>query len=198
MKAVVLDYGVGNLYSIARAFQRAGADVVLEPDPARALDGDVLVLPGVGAYAPAAEWLAPRCKEIASALGDGHPCLAVCLGMQLLFEQSEEGPGSGLGVMTGDVARLTTQTVPHMGWNTLDADAEPLLRSCDLDTAYFANSYACRPADTGVVTAWTTHEGYRLPAVVRRARTLGVQFHPEKSAQPGLALIAGFLREVLA
>lgn len=198
MNAVVLDYGVGNLYSIARAFQRAGADVVLEPDPARALDGDVLVLPGVGAYTPAAEWLAPRRKEIAGALRNGHPCLAICLGMQLLFDSSAEGPGAGLGVMAGEVSRLTTPTVPHMGWNTLQTAGEPLLQPCRLDSAYFANSYVCRPRDSGIVTAWTTHEGQQLPAMVRGARTLGVQFHPEKSAQPGLALVAGFLREVLA
>jgi glutamine amidotransferase len=117
--------------------------------------------------------------------------------MQLLFESSEEGPGDGLGLIAGDVRRLTSDTVPHMGWNSLESAADPLLTAAKLQVAYFANSYTCRPRDVAVVTAWTTHEGERLPAVVRCAKTLGVQFHPEKSAQPGLALISAFLREVV-
>lgn len=198
MKAVVVDYGAGNLYSIARALEASGADVVLESDPRRVLAGDVLVLPGVGAFTTASELLSTARAEIAAALDTGHPCLAVCLGMQLLFERSEEGPGAGLGVIPGDVRRLTTNKVPHMGWNSLEGVREPLVTEAALYTAYFANSFVCRPLSETTVLGWTMHEAQRLPAVVRFANTVGVQFHPEKSAQPGRRFIAGFLREVTA
>lgn len=198
MKAIVVDYGAGNLYSIAQALRASGADVVLESDPRRALVGDVLVLPGVGAFTTASERIADARAEIAAALLAGHPCLAVCLGMQLLLERSEEGPGDGLGVIAGDVRRLTTSKVPHMGWNELEGVREPLVTTAALSTAYFANSFVCRPLSDTTVLGWTMHESQRLPAVVRFANTIGVQFHPEKSAQPGRRFIAGFLRGVSA
>ncbi len=196
MRAVVLDYGAGNLHSIAKALQAAGADVVLEPEPRHVLRGDILVLPGVGAFTTAAARLSAARPRIAAALREGHPCLGVCLGMQLLFDSSDEGPGDGLGVISGQVRRLTTSTVPHVGWNTLDDAREPLLAAGAFDTAYYANSYVCDPQTQDVVCAWTTHETERFPAIVRTARTVGVQFHPEKSSQAGLGFIAGFLREV--
>lgn len=198
MKAIVVDYGAGNLFSIARALQASGADVVLESDPHRALHGDVLILPGVGAFSTAADRISAARAEIAAALRAGHPCLAVCLGMQLLLERSEEGPGAGLGIIRGDVRRLTSGKVPHMGWNSLEGVREPLVTAAALTTAYFANSFVCRPLSESTVLGWTTHESQRLPAIIRLANTIGVQFHPEKSAQPGLRFIGGFLREVAA
>ncbi len=197
MKAIVLDYGAGNLHSIAQALRASSADVVLESEPRAALNGDLLVLPGVGAFTTAAERLGSARSEIAAALRDGHPCLGICLGMQLLMHRSEEGPGAGLGVIPGDVRRLTSNTVPHMGWNSLEDVSAPLIAEPGLDSAYFANSFVCRPAAENVVLAWTTHETERFPAVVRHANTVGVQFHPEKSSQPGLRFIVGFLREVV-
>ncbi|MGH7710115.1 MAG: imidazole glycerol phosphate synthase subunit HisH [Gemmatimonadaceae bacterium] len=198
MKAVILDYGTGNLHSIAKALRHSGADVVLESDSGRALRGDVLVLPGVGAFTTAAERLGGARASIATALRDGHPCLAICLGMQLLLDRSEEGPGAGLGVIAGAAQRLTTSKVPHMGWNTLDDVSEPLCATAALNTVYYANSFICRPTTADVIRAWTTHEHERLPAIVRFANTVGVQFHPEKSSRPGLGFIAAFLREVAA
>jgi glutamine amidotransferase len=198
MKAVVLDYGAGNLHSIAQALQIAGASVVFESDPRRALAGDVLVLPGVGAFTTAAERLDAARQSINTAVRDGHPCLGVCLGMQLLFDRSEEGPGAGLGVMPGDVVRLTSAKLPHMGWNSIDDVTEPMLATSGLNTAYFANSFVCKPTSENVVLAWTTHESARFPAAVRLANAVGVQFHPEKSAQAGRRFIENFLREVAA
>ncbi len=197
MKAVVLDYGAGNLHSIAHALRASGTHVVLEPEPRNALSGDVLVLPGVGAFTTAAERLGSARTEIAAALRDGYPCLGICLGMQLLLDRSEEGPGEGLGIIPGDVRRLASGKVPHMGWNSLEGVDAPLLTAAGLSNAYFANSFVCRPEAENVVLAWTTHETQRFPAVVRHANTVGLQFHPEKSSQPGLRLIAGFLREVV-
>ena len=103
MRVTLFDYGAGNLYSLARALRRAGAEVTLEGDPEQLLAGDALVLPGVGAFGPAAERLAPGRRMLARALADGFPCLGICLGMQLLFDGSAEGPGAGLGVLGGRV-----------------------------------------------------------------------------------------------
>ncbi|MGQ0640548.1 MAG: imidazole glycerol phosphate synthase subunit HisH [Gemmatimonadaceae bacterium] len=197
MKAIVMDYGAGNLHSITQALQAAGANVVLESEARNVLRGDLLVLPGVGAFTTAADRLGGARAEIAAALRDGHPCLGICLGMQLLLDRSEEGRGAGLGVIPGAVQRLTTVKVPHMGWNSVDAASAPLVTAAGLTSAYFAHSFICHPIAESTVLAWTTHETERFPAIVRHANTVGVQFHPEKSSQPGLRFIAGFLREVV-
>lgn len=206
LKAVLFDYGAGNLHSLAKAIEACGAAVRLEPDPARVLDGDLLVLPGVGAFGAAAARLAPAREELRSALEGGFPCLGVCLGMQLLFDVSEEGPGFfGLGVMSGNVRRLRGWRVPHMGWNEavpvargIGARHDPVFADQSPLVAYFANSYVVEPEDDTVVTAWTDSGNERFPTVVRRGRTLGVQFHPEKSGLPGIRLISNFLDEVSA
>jgi glutamine amidotransferase len=106
--------------------------------------------------------------------------------MQLLFDRSSEGIGAGLGIFAGGVTRLNARRVPHMGWNSVD-DAEPaVLGDSGLVTAYYANSYACRPEDTSTVVAWSTHDGDRFPAIVRRGAVTGIQFHPEKSGPAGV------------
>lgn len=201
IKAVLFDYGAGNLHSLAKALEAGGAIVRIEPDPARILGGNVVVLPGVGAFGAAAERLAPAREIMRDALLDGFPCLGVCLGMQLLFDESEEGPGvSGLGVLRGSVRRLRGARVPHMGWNEVvpapEKDRDPVLVGSAPLVAYFANSFVAEPAVEDEVIAWTTYGDERFPAVVRRGRTLGVQFHPEKSGMPGLRLIRDFLAEV--
>lgn len=207
LRAVLFDYGAGNLHSLAKALEAGGAYVRLESDPARALDGDLLVLPGVGAFGAAAARLAPAREQIRIALQAGYPCLGVCLGMQLLFDDSEEGPGfPGLGVMRGRVRRLRGARVPHMGWNDVipaagvrDArEDHPLFAGRSPLVAYFANSYAVEPAVTDIVTAWTNFGDGRFPAAVRSGRTLGVQFHPEKSGVPGIRLIRDFIAELSA
>lgn len=198
MNAVIADYGTGNLHSLIKALGAAGAHVAVEEDARRFLRGDVLVLPGVGAFPSAAARLGAARTWLREALWAGHPCLGICLGMQLLFERSEEGPGEGLAVFAGDVRRLTSHTVPHMGWNSVDDVSDSLIAGAFLKTAYFANSFTCHPTLPEAVVAWSTHETERLPAAVRSGRTLGVQFHPEKSSRPGLELIAAFLREAVA
>jgi len=196
MRVTIFDYGAGNMHSLAKAIGTAGVTVSVEPDPARAADTDVLVLPGVGAFGAAARQLAPGRESMRSALRDGLPCLGICLGMQLLFDDSEENDGSaaGLGLIAGHVTRLRSRRVPQIGWNTIDDAGDPLLDAAPLAYAYYANGYVCRPDDApSVARAWSTHDGDRFPAIVRAGRTVGVQFHPEKSSMPGLRFIHAFL-----
>ncbi len=198
MRVTVFDYGAGNLHSLVKALAAPGpgADVCVEPDPVRAVDTDVLVLPGDGAFAPAAARLEPGREAMRGAIARGLPCFGICLGMQLLFEGSDEGPGAGLGLIPGRVTRLRARRVPHIGWNTLDAATDPVFTAAPLSVAYFANGYACRPESPECVRAWSTHEAERFPAVVRTGRVVGVQFHPEKSSRPGVSFLRAFLDEV--
>jgi imidazole glycerol-phosphate synthase subunit HisH len=196
LRVTVFDYGAGNLHSLVKALEAGGATVHVETDAARAVHGtDALVLPGVGAFAPAAARLAPGREAMRDALLDGLPALGICLGMQLLFDASDEGPGAGLGVVPGRVTRLAAERVPQIGWNRLDDIGEPLLEAAQLDVAYYANSFVCRPAAGAerYVTAWSEHEGDRFAASVRRAQVIGTQFHPEKSSAPGVAFVRAFL-----
>lgn len=193
----ILDYGVGNLHSLAKGLGAAGAEVRVTRDPLEAIQAGALVLPGVGAFEPAAEGFAREREAMCGAIRAGLPTLGICLGMQLLFDGSDEGPGQGLGVLAGHVTRLAARGVPEIGWNAVDGD-DPALAASGLREAYYAHSYACRPADARHVTAWTTHEGDRFPAIVRQGRTMGVQFHPEKSSSPGVALLRAFLQEAAA
>jgi glutamine amidotransferase len=190
----VFDYGAGNLHSLTKALRGNNRDVVIECDPAAAADTDVLVLPGVGAFAPAADAMAPALGAMRSAVQAGLPCLGICLGMQLLFDTSDEGAGSGLGVFAGRVERLRAQHIPQIGWNDIDDVNDPLFVRAGLSTAYYANSFVCRPENSGVVTAWSTHDGDRFPSAVRAGNVVGVQFHPEKSSAPGVRFIEEFLR----
>lgn len=198
MRVTIFDYGAGNLHSLAKATHGAGIEVVIEPDPSRCVDTDVLVLPGVGAFGAAAERLAPGREGMRAALERGLPCLAICLGMQLLMDASDESPGSapGLGLIPGTVARLRAHRIPQIGWNAIDEPADPLLVAAPLPIAYYANGYVCRPRDaSSVVRAWSVHEADRFPAMVRVGRTVGVQFHPEKSSRHGVRFLHAFLEE---
>jgi glutamine amidotransferase len=201
LAVAVLDYGSGNLHSLAKALRAGGADVRVTSDVEDALAADALVLPGVGAFGDAAARLLPALPALRGALAAGLPCLGICLGMQLLFEDSEEGGGEGLGVLPGRVRRLVAGRLPHMGWN----DVEPVvgvrggrLASAEDEqpwVAYFAHSYVADPRNGRHVLAWTAHEGTRFPAIVGRGRVRGVQFHPEKSGEPGLRFLGRFLEE---
>jgi glutamine amidotransferase len=195
MRVSVFDYGAGNLHSLVKALELADVIVSVETDPVRAARADALVLPGVGAFGHAAARLASGREELRSALRDGTPCLGICLGMQLLFDASQEGAGAGLGVIPGTVERLEGGRVPQIGWNAIEDGCDPLLEAAPIATAYYANSYVCRPGDERCVGAWSTHGTARFPALVRAGRTVGVQFHPEKSSAAGIALVHAFLRE---
>ncbi len=195
----VVDYGMGNLASVAKALERAGGDVRLVDVAERLSGADAVVLPGVGAFRDAAARLeatglgAAAVRRIAA----GVPFLGVCLGLQLLFAASGEGGRwNGLGVFDGTVERLETDLkVPHIGWNELEwaAAGAGMARRLPAPAAfYFVHSYAARPADAGVVAA-TTDYGGTVVAAVARDNVWAVQFHPEKSSSTGLALLANFV-----
>lgn len=193
MKVTIFDYGAGNLHSLAKAVCIPGVTVHVETDPARAVDTDALVLPGVGAFAAAAEKLAPGRDVMRRAVEDGLPTIGICLGMQLLFDESEEGPGRGLGLIAGRVTRLHALRVPQIGWNALHDARDPLFEHSPMRLAYYANSYVCRPLDERCVIAWSEHETDRFAAAVRVGNVVGVQFHPEKSSTAGVAFLHRFL-----
>ena len=195
MKVSILDYGAGNLHSLAKAARSSDLEVLITSDVEVALSADALLLPGVGAFASATAALAPGRDAIRSALEKGLPCLGICLGMQLLFDESEEGEGLGLGVIGGRVRRLDASRIPQIGWNTLEDCADPLFNASQIETAYFANSYVCEPDDATSVTSWATHETDRFVASVRVGNVVGVQFHPEKSSTAGCEFVRAFLRE---
>ena len=196
-RVAIFDYGAGNLHSLAKALATRGVEIVIEPDAARALEADALVLPGVGAFAQAASRLAPAREAMRRALRGGQPALGICLGMQLLFDESDEGAGAGLGLLGGRVERLRAYRVPQIGWNAVECGSDPLFRVAPLASVYYANSYVCRPRDDGAAVAWSTHEDERFAAAVRIGRTVGVQFHPEKSSAAGVAFVRAWVREAV-
>jgi glutamine amidotransferase len=195
MKVTVFDYGSGNIHSLIKALAAPNLSVGIECDPEAALATDLLVLPGVGAFPAAAARLASGREAMRDALSAGLPCIGICLGMQLLFETSEEGPGAGLGVIAGRVERLEARRVPHIGWSTVEEACDPALAVAPLPLAYFAHGFVCRPASPAVATAWTRYQNDRFPAVVRSGATVGVQFHPEKSSRDGVRLLAALVAE---
>ncbi|MGE5732859.1 MAG: imidazole glycerol phosphate synthase subunit HisH [Gemmatimonas sp.] len=195
MRVTILDYGAGNLHSLEKALVLAGARASIEADAERCLDTDALVLPGVGAFGHAATRLAASRDTLRSAIRDGLPTIGICLGMHLLFDGSDEGPGEGLGVVAGRVERLATRRIPQIGWNSIDDTNDLLVTGSSLISAYYANSFVARPADDKCVVAWSTHESDRFPAIVRAHRAIGVQFHPEKSSAPGIRFLAAALAE---
>ncbi len=196
MQITVFDYGAGNLHSLVKALELSGAAVRVDTDPVSAVrNTDALVLPGVGAFTPAAERLAPGRDAMRDALLSGLPCLGICLGMQLFFDGSDEGSGAGLGIIPGRVTPLHSERIPQIGWNPLEGVSNALITSSGLDIAYYANSYACRPDESALecVDGWSEHDGDRFPASVAVANAVGTQFHPEKSSAPGVAFVAAFI-----
>jgi len=193
----VLDYGVGNLHSLVKALAPTGLPVRVDDAPLRAADPrltSVLVLPGVGAFTMAADRLASARRAIRDAIDGGLPVIGICLGMQLLFDASEEGPGDGLGVIPGRVRRLRAARIPQIGWNTIEPTLdETLLIDAPLPrVAYYANSFVCEPANGRAVLASSSYETDRFAAVVRggpEGNVVGVQFHPEKSSASGVSFL---------
>lgn len=200
-EVVVVDLGVGNLRSVALALERAGARVVVSRDVAVLGRAERLVVPGQGAFRDGAAALAGDTGDVLRArIAAGTPYLGLCLGMQLLFETSEEAPGvRGLGVLAGKVVRFAAELiepttrarlkVPHVGWNEVRG-AHPLL--AESAWFYFVHSYFCVPDDSSLVVG-TADYGENFCAAVGRDNLLGCQFHPEKSQDAGAALLARFL-----
>ena len=190
---MLADYGAGNLRSVASALARAGAQPVVSADPADVREAPLVVIAGVGNAASAAAGLAPVAGALRDRVAAGRPLLGICVGLQLLFEESDEG-GSGLGLLRGRVRRLRARTVPHMGWNALAAmRATSLLDGLDGEDVYFAHSFAASPADDGVTIATVDHDG-RLVAAVESGPVTGLQFHPERSAAAGARVLENLVR----
>jgi imidazole glycerol-phosphate synthase subunit HisH len=198
IQVALFDYGAGNLHSLAKGLEAGGARVTVTRDWRAAVALDALVLPGVGSFGAAGRALAAdgARETMREALEGGLPCLGICLGMQLLFEASDEGAGQGIGLLPGRVRRLGARVVPQMGWNDVSTTPDPLFQGIASLTAYYANSFICEPADTDTVIGTSTYDDETFAAAVRRGATWGVQFHPEKSSSQGLRLLRNFLAEV--
>ena len=189
MKVAIADYGAGNLRSVCSGFERAGADPVVTTGLREA---PLVVIAGVGNAASAAVELERRglADQLRERVASGRPVFGICLGMQLLFGESEEG-GSGLGLLEGEVVHLQARQVPHMGWNTLAVSGGEVLAGLDAEDVYFAHSYAAREAEAVVATV--DHDG-SVVAAVERGALAGVQFHPERSGAPGGRILRNVLR----
>jgi glutamine amidotransferase len=198
----VLDYGVGNLHSAAKALDRAGADVRVVATVKEAAGAAGLVVPGVGAYGACLTGLssAGGAAAVAGWLEGGRPLLGICVGMQLLFEASDEGPvADGVGVLPGKIRRLAGRVkIPHIGWDevTVRPGSRLLAGLGDGTRFYFVHSYA--PEPDGDAVAAVCDYGGRFAAAVEHGNLFGTQFHPEKSGAAGLALLANFVAEVRA
>jgi len=193
MRVSIMDYGVGNLHSISKGIERAGAEVRVVSDPKDLLDSECIVFPGVGAFGAAMGTLRPVLPQLRESIASGVPTIGVCLGMQILFEKSEESPGRGVAVLKGEVVKLKGPRIPQMGWNDVVPGGDALFEGIqDRTQFYFANSYVCRPAES--VEIAESEYGERFPSAVRKGNTYGVQFHPEKSGTPGLRLLSNFVR----
>ena len=201
-RVALLDYGVGNVGSVRRALERLGAEVVQTSEPAVVATSSRVVLPGVGAFAPARRSLAASGLEegIRAALESGARLLGLCLGFQPLFDESEEfGTTPGLGLLAGRIAPFPPGArVPHVGWNRLEtegASAGPLLDRLPGGTyVYFVHSFRPEGVDPSDVAAWCDHGG-RFVAAARRGNVWGCQFHPEKSSSAGRRILENFLSE---
>ncbi|HEY2962837.1 MAG TPA: imidazole glycerol phosphate synthase subunit HisH [Pyrinomonadaceae bacterium] len=195
----IIDYGVGNLRSVEKAFAAMGCEAVVSDDESVLRAAERLVLPGVGAFGACMKALTARGfhELVRERVAEGTPLLGVCVGMQLLFEESDEfGSTHGLGLIRGRVRRFSDElVVPHVGWNRINQVREhPLFAEvADGSFFYFVHSYYCEPVDERIVTGETDY-GVNYASVVAKGNICGVQFHPEKSQESGLRLLSNFAR----
>jgi glutamine amidotransferase len=197
----VIDYDMGNLHSACKGLEKAGATPEITDSPHDIARADAVVLPGVGAFDPAMEHLRTRHLEtpIKDAIASGKPFLGICLGLQILFDGSEEGREPGLGIISGMVRRFRSEpeiTIPHMGWNQLELTQSnlPLWQQLPPNPyVYFVHSYYVDPVDLSVNAAMVTHGSQRITAAIARDNLMAVQFHPEKSADNGLQILSNFV-----
>jgi glutamine amidotransferase len=197
----IIDYGVGNLRSVEKAFAATGCQAIITGDPKQLRQAERLVLPGVGAFANCMRCLSEKgLKELVREVVErGTPLLGVCVGMQMLFESSEEfGETAGLGFMKGRVKRFRDElVVPHVGWNQISQRGSHRLFEGITDNSffYFVHSFYCEPEDQNVVVGDTEY-GIRYASVIAQGNICGVQFHPEKSQTVGLKLLQNFALNV--
>jgi glutamine amidotransferase len=197
-KAVIFDYGVGNLLSLKTALEKAGLSVTIGTTQADLADADAIALPGVGSFTAALEKLDTVKDILEQKMSEGTPILGICLGMQLFFDSSEEGPGKGLSFFQGKVVQLPkTVKVPQMGWNTINiAKQNPLLTDIPEGTyVYFVHSLYPKPADQSIVLTKTEY-GVTFTSAVAQGNIYGTQFHPEKSGEVGLKILKNFAKIV--
>jgi imidazole glycerol-phosphate synthase subunit HisH len=195
----IVNYGLGNLHSVHKAVVKVGGEALVTEDAADIRRADKVILPGVGAFADGMQGLAERglVEVVQEAAHSGKPLLGICLGMQLLFNESEElGVSQGLGLVPGKVRLFENQTVkvPQIGWNQLHFEKDsPLLEGLQPgDYVYFNHSYYCEPAEQAD-TLISTEYGLRYASAVQRGNLFGVQFHPEKSQRVGLQILRSFV-----
>lgn len=198
-KVAIFDYGAGNLFSLKGALERNGADKVMIIQDMKSLNNfDGLVLPGVGNFDPAIKSIEQGKELFVKAVDDGMPMLGICLGMEILFDRSEEGILEGLKILDGDVVMLPKQKVkvPHMGWNNLEITRKEtkLLEGITNNSwVYFVHSYYISSKSKSIVAA-SSEYGISIPAVIERDTLIGTQFHPEKSGKAGSTMIKNFLK----
>ncbi|MEG3935599.1 imidazole glycerol phosphate synthase subunit HisH [Microcoleus sp. T3_B1] len=197
----VVDYDMGNLHSVCKGLENVGAVPKITDSPAIIEQADAVVLPGVGSFDPAMQNLRSRnlIEPIKRAIASGKPFLGICLGLQILFESSEEGIEPGLGVIAGKVRRFRSEpglTIPHMGWNQLQFTQQnlPLWQNLPSDPwVYFVHSYYVDPVDLEVRSAIVTHGSQNVTAAIAKDNLMAVQFHPEKSSSTGLQMLSNFV-----
>ena len=199
-RVAVLDYEAGNVRSAQRGIERAGADAFITSSAEDAAGADALVVPGVGHFSTCLANLRSAGLEdlLRSWIADDRPVLGICVGMQLLYEHSDEGNVTGLAVLPGRVLRLPAgAVVPHMGWDVLTPAPghgdDPLLAGVAGDRAYFVHSYYAQPSDPAHVVATCSYGGVDFPCLARVGNVVGTQFHPEKSGDVGARLMANWV-----
>jgi glutamine amidotransferase len=198
-KAVIFDYGVGNLLSLKCALEKAGLESSIGTSAKELAEADAIALPGVGAFTAATKKLDAVKEKLKSRVEDGTPLLGICLGLQLFFEESEEGPGNGLALFKGRTIRLpNTVKVPHMGWNTLNIVKQNELFEgvAEGSYVYFVHSLYPVPVEKSIVCTQTEY-GTTFASAVACKNIYGTQFHPEKSGDLGLRILKNFAKEVV-
>ncbi|WP_293149204.1 MULTISPECIES: imidazole glycerol phosphate synthase subunit HisH [unclassified Microcoleus] len=197
----VVDYDMGNLHSVCKGLENVGAVPTITDSPAIIEQADAVVLPGVGSFDPAMQHLRSRnlIEPIKSAIASGKPFLGICLGLQMLFDSSEEGTEPGMGIIAGKVRRFRSEpglTIPHMGWNQLEYTQPnlPLWQNLSPQPwVYLVHSYYVDPVDSTVKAAVVTHGSQTVTAAVAKDNLMAVQFHPEKSSTTGLQMLSNFV-----
>ncbi|MCT7965459.1 imidazole glycerol phosphate synthase subunit HisH [Laspinema sp. D1] len=200
----VIDYDMGNLHSVCKGLENAGATAKITDVPGEIEQADAVLLPGVGSFDPAIQHLRSRdlVSPVKDAIASGKPFLGVCLGLQILFDSSEEGKEPGLGIIPGVVRRFKSEpglTIPHIGWNRLELTQPevPLWQHLqDQPWLYFVHSYYVDPIDSTVTAATVTHGSQTVTAAIARDNLVAVQFHPEKSSTAGLQMLANFVQQI--